>query len=1228
MKRLIPAYILENFHNNNNSGNFSATTMFIDISGFTAMTQTLMKNGKEGAEILTLIINNIFTPAIDAIYINHGFISTFAGDAFTAIFPESKTHPFSAVVAANKIQKLFTEIGLQRSKFGDFHLNVKVGLSYGNVQWGLICNDIQNVYYFRGDAINNCAYSEHQCAMGDTVFDDKFLAVLGDDLSKITFTSKIENYYLIQEISGKIEESFVEIKDYPGIDINKFVPQVILDRKLKGEFRDIVSAFLSFEETDEMNEGISDIIKITDKFGGYFNKVDFGDKGAVALILFGAPVGKEKLKERTCDFGIAVRKMAKRRNIPLRIGMTMGKVFAGFVGSDLRSEYTALGTTINLSARFMMKAEWQEIFIDQRIVEGVENMYDIEFQLEQTFKGFSIKIPIYKLLTKKEEYLTKAFAGEMVGRKAELQQLKKLLEPVDACKFGGVVYIDGIAGIGKSRLINEMKDQLELEKYNWYFLPCDEILRKSFNPFTYCLARLFNQSVNNSQTANKENFEIYFASLVDNVTDVSILKELERAKSFLGALLGLYWEDSLYEQLDSKSRYTNTLYAVKNLFKTLSKIKPVIIELDDGHWIDKDSQNLLSVLTHNIAEFPIIIISACRYNDDESQFSFGLDDTIEKRLELNYLDEMNSTNLILNKFEETLDIKKPKLPKELYKFIWEKSSGNPFYIEQLVLYLCHHHVLDENYKLKRKKIEIPSTVNSMIVARIDRLTEDVKEVIKTASVIGKEFVVKILSTMLKSLSLEFKSDKLQNVINTGKTENIWNSIQEIKYIFKHALIRESVYEIQLKQRLRKLHKLAAETIESIYEADLKEYAEELAFHYERAEETEKAIYYLGIAGYRAKYNFQNEKALNLYERKLAQICIQLKTEMKDITKVLITSHNEAFLIDFVKTLFDKKYFLYTEGKIDKAEETISLALKLAEKLQNSELIGKAYLDTNNLLQARGKLNDALSNLQKAESIFLKIDDLEMLGFTYRGLGIVNLLQGNVGPAFDNFKKELTTFDKTGNKIRFADALGNIGVMYRHVGQFDKALDFLDRQLDIAKVEKQKIQTARALGNKGWVYEGKGELVKAIEFYKKSLVMNRELGMKGEIVRILDNTGFAYQLLNEFSKARKLHKNALEIAQEMDDKESIINILANLGHACRSDKKSKSAHQYYNEGILLAKKYGFKFSLAEIKIRKAELLFKENMKAEAKELNDSGLKLAEELNYTKYINLAKDLNKKL
>ncbi len=140
MKKLVPAFILKNYKNQLFNGNFEAFTMFIDISGFTAMTQSLMRNGKEGAEILTLIINKIFTPSIDAIYENGGFISTFAGDAFTAIFPLQKSNAISIIHSAVSIQRIFREIGLQRSRFGEYDLSVKIGLSFGKVDWKIFRN--------------------------------------------------------------------------------------------------------------------------------------------------------------------------------------------------------------------------------------------------------------------------------------------------------------------------------------------------------------------------------------------------------------------------------------------------------------------------------------------------------------------------------------------------------------------------------------------------------------------------------------------------------------------------------------------------------------------------------------------------------------------------------------------------------------------------------------------------------------------------------------------------------------------------------------------------------------------------------------------------------------------------------------------------------------------------------------------------------------------------------
>jgi len=161
MKTLIPSFILEKNKENKFSGKFKATTMFIDISGFTAMTQDLMKNGKEGAEVLSDIINKIYTPSIKAVHDHYGFISTFAGDAFTSVFPYKDSKPIYALNVAKQIQEIFSKIGKQKTKFGTFELSIKIGLSYGTVNWGIIRSDNLKTYFFKGYTIDNCTECEH-----------------------------------------------------------------------------------------------------------------------------------------------------------------------------------------------------------------------------------------------------------------------------------------------------------------------------------------------------------------------------------------------------------------------------------------------------------------------------------------------------------------------------------------------------------------------------------------------------------------------------------------------------------------------------------------------------------------------------------------------------------------------------------------------------------------------------------------------------------------------------------------------------------------------------------------------------------------------------------------------------------------------------------------------------------------------------------------------------------
>ena len=450
MKNLIPRFILEKNKENKFSGSFKATTMFIDISGFTAMTQTLMKNGKEGAEVLSDIINEIYTPSIKAVYDNNGFITTFAGDAFTSVFPYIDSKPILAFNTASKIQDIFQKIGKQKTKFGEFDLSVKIGLSYGTVSWGILQGESLNSYYFKGKAIDNCAVSEHNAEKGEIIFDENVLKKIQN---KVAFEKKSRTHFLLKSILNADKQE-LQKKSFKQLPLNNFIPEKVLKLKSKGEFRDIVSCFISFEETRNWKPTVAKIINITETYGGYFNKIDFGDKGGNVLVLFGAPVGKEKIYTRACGFAQAVKNVS---GFNTRIGLTYGTVFAGFVGSELRAEYTALGMVVNLSARFMMKADFGEIYIDKFIHKSIKNRYEVYDLHKQQFKGFKEKIPVYTLGKKIEHKFV--YEGKLIGRQKELQKLKRTLKPIQNSKFGGIIYVHGIAGIGKSRLVNELREK-------------------------------------------------------------------------------------------------------------------------------------------------------------------------------------------------------------------------------------------------------------------------------------------------------------------------------------------------------------------------------------------------------------------------------------------------------------------------------------------------------------------------------------------------------------------------------------------------------------------------------------------------------------------------------------------------------------------------------------------------------------------------------------------------
>jgi class 3 adenylate cyclase len=315
MKNLIPNFIQKKYQKDICDGNFDAFTMFIDISGFTQMTEALMEQGEEGAEILSQILNRVFNPIVNAIYANGGFISTFAGDAFTAIFPKENTNDaFHLFSCAQNIQSIFENDGLQQTKVGDFQLQVKIGLSYGNVDWGIVGHE-RKTYFFSGEGVDGCAHSEHQAEKGQTIFDDSILSEV--EKTNITFDDKKNGYFRLLDIAQNPKD-VVPIKKVKQPQLSEkiasaFLPQNVVEYSQTGEFRNVIPIFISFQAASKetFNEFVSILMESANKFGGYFNKLDSGDKGNVAIIVFGAPKAFEDNTRRALNFILSVKQDLK-----------------------------------------------------------------------------------------------------------------------------------------------------------------------------------------------------------------------------------------------------------------------------------------------------------------------------------------------------------------------------------------------------------------------------------------------------------------------------------------------------------------------------------------------------------------------------------------------------------------------------------------------------------------------------------------------------------------------------------------------------------------------------------------------------------------------------------------------------------------------------------------------------------------------------------------------------
>ncbi|HMR42620.1 MAG TPA: tetratricopeptide repeat protein [Saprospiraceae bacterium] len=1005
--------------------------------------------------------------------------------------------------------------------------------------------------------------------------------------------------------------------------------------------------FISFEGTyahDLLAEFAGVVLELFDYYGGYFKEIDFGDKGGLMVGFFGVPQSFENNEQRALEFSLDFA--AKMNETPVhpdfkyKIGISAGQAFTGIIGGEERCQLAVVGNRVNMAARLMSKAEWSEIWVDEVLAENRQFLFKLKGKF--LYKGLENYTSTYVLTGKREDTFQANFSRALVGRQQELEKLLRFSAPLISSRKAGVIFIFGEAGAGKSRLVFEFRQKmLQSEAVNWFFIQPDQIFPKPFHGFARFFKKYF-QSDSAAQSApDKEFFDKKLDNLAaelrhcDHPEAGATLKELERTRSMLAALVGLKTSDSLFEQLDAKGRYENMIVAIVNFFVAESLLRPFVLELEDAHSLDGSSREVFHQLLRRAEQLPMLFLLLSRYHDDGAR---------PEIFDPAFLQNIPCAEIHLSMLAPAHvkiiaeSILGSPITAEFTALLQRITNGNPFYIEQILEYFIENDLLKieaEGWTAKHKEVKISNSIQSILMARIDRLSGQVKETVKAAAVIGREFEVEVLSEVMAQADEHTVAspESVRQQVKTAEQEQIWKAVNELRYIFHHSLLREAVYDMQLRTRLRRLHLLVAQAIEKIYADNLEEHYFDLVFHYKQADVTEKTIEYLEKSARYAQHNFQNQQAIDLYQQ---------------LADLLEKQKDEPFLI---RILFRKSGVHELIGQWDACEKILKKTLRLSEKADDIQNTGRAKNELGRLYLLKGDYQNGRTFLEQAATAFEKANDTVGLNKVFGNLGLLFFRQGqyeqakkflatsiegnratriktdpqlvstlalahmNLGKYTDGIQSilpELEISRSHNDKRSMATLLTNMGIVYIDKGDYDEALKCFEEGLQLSEELGNRLLISIGLGSIGSIWQEKGNYEKAMELFRRDLVISEDLGDRQGIAIAHGLIGELLAIKGEFSEAKFHLKKSLEICRDIGYKKGIAKAVNNLGDVYFLQKKYEKALASYQEAIEVTRAINNKLVLGKSLTEQAATFLELKDQAAARELLSEALLIADEL----------------
>jgi adenylate cyclase len=1163
----------------------TGSALFADISGFTPLTEKLTRNlgARRGIEDLTLLINKVYDALLGEVDRFEGSVISFSGDALTCWFDASMSEPASrAVQCAQAMQAVMRQFA---------ELSVKIAVSTGPVRrFAVGAPEIRLIDALAGATVARLAMAEHVARPGEILSDQSTLTLLQIPAREWRSAETGERFFVLEPSLTSGEQASLSrnpaaIAPLAPVDANllkAWILPVLYERESAGhrlfltELRPTTALFMRFMGIDYDNDAhaqekldaiVSQAQRTLERHGGILLELTIGDKGSYLHASLGASHVHEDDAQRAVRVALELRQLFHDCAFldSVQFGLSSGTMRVGAYGGTTRQQFGALGDDVNLAARLMTTAAPGEILISGRVRKASAEEFMVEARPPIVLKGKAQPVPVFAVLGTQQHRAIRlqepTYALPMVGREHEMALLAEKLAAV-LRGHGQIIGITAEAGMGKSRLVAEAIRLARRNKLIGYGGTCQ--LDGINTPYLVWQA-IWNAFFDLEPALPlRKQIRSLEGELEDRAPD-----HLD-ALPLLGTILGLPLPDNDFTRAlqpkDRKAQLETVL--IKCLESAVREAAEdgggLLLVLEDLHWIDPVSFDFLELTARAIESWPVLILLDYRPPDTDSRRQ-----TLTRLEALEHFTPIKLTELNAAETEQAIRAKLAQLfpehgggvPPLLIERITGRAQGNPFYMEELLNYL-HDRGIDPRDAAALNALDLPTSLYSLILSRIDQLPASQQLALKVASIIGRVFRFADLHAYYPALgTIEQLKVDLYELERLDLTP-LESPEPELTYLFKHLVTHEVAYESLAHATRAQLHGLYAHYLESAYPERSDQFAPQLAHHYERAQIPDKACFYLSKAGEQAAASFANDEALTYFNRALN----------------LMPADDARARFD---TLLKRERVYDLLGKhVEQRQDLADLARLVGQlddapfrRAQIATRRAKLEIDVGDYSAAKANAQAAIQEIEADARTRAHAPDLRVDALLLETRAM--FFAGEAAAAQPQLKAALA-LARTQHYVRGEyNALVELGLFNWQAGDYSTAAGLLEQSLQLAQQAKDVRREIYILNNLGVVARTRSNFSEAIGYYEQAQKIARKIGDRSGEATLLNNMGDVSLTSGDFVQAGLYSEQAAAIGAEVNEPTLQGNALINRAEAYRELGQLLLAKDTAAQGLSLVRASGFR-----------------------------------------------------